>query len=598
MPSESPAPDHQLELEGLLASMPQGLAAVIGLVPGWLWTTGPDHRFTWFSDGFEAYTGDAPSAYLGRSRRDHLERIGVRDGTVARHLDDIEAHRPFMNFVYPTVYSRGETWLRVGGLPVHGADGAFEGYKGIAMPIDAVMARAEAALPQGTDLAGRVRRLRRSLRERTDALGDVHVLLQEVVEGIDQGLIVSSADWDRGGRVLMSNRRFHALTGMPEEVAAAGAPVADAVEWLGADAVYGTDPDTVRSVQSRIRAGEPTLLPGPSRTGRRLLLRRRARPDGGAVTTLTDVTAMEAARRTAVDAAEARAAFLASISHEFRTPMNAVLGMAEVLAEGLPDGEMGECAATLREAAGALGRMLDDVIDYADAMGSGAMGPGAMGPGAMGPGGEGEGADQGPPVAPAAGAGPPRGREADGPPPEAPTPQGGWVRRDDACDLAELALEALEEVAGELRAKGLSGRVDLAPGVPTVRRVEAGPLRRALRALVANAVKFTDGGGVTIRIADDAGPADGQGAGRAVRIEVVDTGPGVPPDQRERIWEGFAQGETGLARRHGGVGLGLSLARRLAEGLGGRIELTTPPDGGACFAIALHADAPGRPVTL
>ena len=575
MQSESPAPDHQLELEGLLAAMPEGLTSVMGLVPGWFWTTGPDHRFTWLSDGFEAYTGDAPSAYLGRSRRAFLERIGVRDETVTRHLADIEAHRPFMNFVYPTVYSRGETWLCVGGLPVHGADGGFEGYKGLTLPIDAVMARAEAALPHGADLVGRVRLLRRSLRERTDALGDVHVLLQEVVEGIDQGLIVSSADWDRGGRVLMSNRRFHALTGMPEEVAAAGAPVADAVEWLRADAVYGPDEGSVRDLQNRIRAGEPALLPGPSRTGRRLLLRRRTRPQGGAVTTLTDVTAMEAARRTAADAAEARAAFLASMSHEFRTPMNAVLGMAEVLAEGLPDGEMAECAATLREAAGALGRMLDDVIDYADAMGAD---------------GEGAPADPGSPDVPP-------GAAATDPPPGAAALPGDWFGRGDACDLAELALEALEEVAGDLRAKGLSGRVDLAPGVATVRRVEAAPLRRALGALVANAVKFTEAGGVTIRIADEeVAPGGAPGTGPSVRIEVLDTGPGVPPDLRGRIWEGFAQGESGLARRHGGIGLGLPLARRLAEGFGGRIELTTPPDGGACFAIALRADAPGRNV--
>ena len=577
MQSDPPVPNHQLELEGLIAAMPEGLLAVLGLVPGWFWTTGPDHRFTWFSDGFEAYTGDPPSAFVGRSRRAYLERIGVRDETVARHLADLAAHRPFTNFVYPTIYSRGETWLCVGGLPVHGPGGAFEGYKGIAMPIDAVMARAEAALPRGADLAGRVRRLRRSLRERTDAAGDVHVLLQEVVEGIDQGLIVSSADWDRGGRVLMSNRRFHALTGMPEEVAAAGAPVADAVEWLKEDAVYGDDPDAVREVQRRIRAGEPTLLPGPSRTGRRLLLRRRARPEGGAVTTLTDVTAMEAARRTAADAAEARAAFLASMSHEFRTPMNAVLGMAEVLAEVLPDGEMGECAATLRDAAGALGRLLDDVIEYADAIGTG-TGTGDR----IGAGGEGGTASAGAP----GGAGP-------DPEPPPGAPPGGRARGDGPCDLAELALEALEEVAGDLRVKGLTGRVDLAPGVATVRRVEAEPLRRALGALVANAVKFTDGGGVTIRIADEVGLGDARGAGRAVRIEVVDTGPGVPPELRERIWDGFAQGDSGLARRHGGVGLGLPLARRLAEGLGGRVELTTPPNGGACFAIALRADAQG-----
>ena len=552
MPVESPAPDHHLDLEGMMASLPRGLLDVLALAPGWFWTTGPDHRVTWVSPGFEAYTGDAATGFIGRSRRELLERMGVSGPAVERHFADIEAHRPFTNFIYPTLFSRGETWLCLGGLPAFGPDGAFMGYRGTAVPVDAVMARAEAALPQGEHLGARVRRLRRSLRERTDAMGDGHALLREVVEGIDQGLIVSSADWDAGGRVLMTNRRFHALTGMPEAVAPVGGPVADAVEWLRNEAVYGADPDAVRAVQHRIRTGEPTLLPGTSRTGRRLLLRRRPRAEGGAVTTLTDVTAMEEARRAAAGAAEARAAFLASMSHEFRTPMNAILGMAEVLAEGLPEGEMAECAATLREAASALGRMLDDVIDYAD--GSGAAPEGAA-------------------AAPPPGVG---GERWGGPP--------------GACDLAELALGALEEAGAGLRAKGLSGRVDLAPGVRTTRRVAAGPLRRALGALVGNAVKFTEDGGVTIRIA----PAPGAAADGPVRIEVADTGPGVPDALRERIWDGFAQGDSGHARRHGGVGLGLPLARRLAESVGGSIEHSSPTGGGALFAIVLDA-APAGP---
>lgn len=611
MTSDSPGARNVEEMRHLAGKVPDPLRAVLDLVPGWFWTTGPDHRFTWFSTGFEAYTGDPPEAFLGRSRMDYLRRIGVEDRAVARHVADIDAHRPFRNFVYPTVFARGETWLCVGGMPVREPDGRFAGYRGMAMPIDAVMARAELAMPEGADLRERASRLQRTLRERTDALGDAHVLMQEVVESVDQGIIVS--DWRPavGGRIEMVNRRFGTLTGVPQELLRVGAPIAPVIDWVTQAGIYGDDAAAVTALKDRIYAGEPCLLPGGTPAGRRLLIRRRARPGGGAVSTLTDVTALEAARRAAAAAAEARAAFLKTMSHEFRTPMNGVLGMADVLARELPRGEMHECAAILLDAATAMARLLDDVIEYADGLGVVAGTcpdrPGDAAPAAVGGGADGSSAMTVRAPGPDGAGAPPRGAglpgagwfelpaaraaayaaamphdRADGPA-GALTPTGA---ADGVCDVVALARDALGSAGGELRRKGLRASLAVADGLEPRRHVDAERLGRALAALVGNAAKFTEAGAIAIRLAEDG--TDG------LRIEVVDTGPGIPAALHARIWEGFSQGEGGLARRHGGIGLGLPLARRMVEALGGRATLDSAPSEGARFTLVLPAPAATR----
>ena len=573
MTDDSRMPPHQIEMARLSRDMPPGLREVLELVPGWFWTTCPDHRFTWFSPGFEAYTGDPSTQFIGRSRVDVLRRIGVGEDLVARHLADLEAHRPFENFVYPTVYTRGETWLSIGGTPVTGPDGAFAGYRGIAIPIDAVMSRAEAAMPTGDGLRARAEKLQRTLRERTDALGDAHALMLEVVEGIDQGLLVTSGGPTEGGRVLMVNERFYELTGMPRSAIGVGTPVADLLRMMTSSSAYGATPEAVAATHARIMSGEACLLPGASRSGRRLLVRRSARAAGGAVSTVTDVTAMEAARRTAADAAAARAAFLSSMSHEFRTPMNGVLGMAEVLAEGLPDGEMRDCAAVMQEAAADLARMLDEVIDYADALGADAKEAAPAAPRDV----EAARAAAFADARPAGRMGPCPGRSA------------GPDRGAGACDLTALAREALMAADEELGRRGLDVRLTVDADFDPIRQIDAPRLRRALRALVAEAAESTRSGGIAIRIeaATELRHAP-EGSGDApppeVRIEVIDAGPGELAAP--------ASGEAPAPCRTGGPvdpGPGLSLARRLALEMGGWLATDEMPDGGTRAALILPA---------
>jgi signal transduction histidine kinase len=102
--------------------------------------------------------------------------------------------------------------------------------------------------------------------------------------------------------------------------------------------------------------------------------------------------------------------------------------------------------------------------------------------------------------------------------------------------------------------------------------------RQILVNLLGNAVKFTDTGSVTLRLSR---------GGRSVRVDITDTGIGIPGDELPRLFRPFAQVDTGLTRRHGGTGLGLYISRRLATLLGGHIEVTSAVGSGSTFSVVL-----------
>jgi signal transduction histidine kinase len=143
-----------------------------------------------------------------------------------------------------------------------------------------------------------------------------------------------------------------------------------------------------------------------------------------------------------------------------------------------------------------------------------------------------------------------------------------------AEDLVRSALAVVEPMAEqrgivvELKLKSTSVRVTS----------DIDKARQILVNLLGNAVKFTDRGRVTIRLVR---------ASTSVRIDVQDTGIGIPADELPRLFRPFAQVDTGLTRRHGGTGLGLYISRRLATMLGGHIEVASEPGVGSTFSVVL-----------
>ena len=244
--------------------------------------------------------------------------------------------------------------------------------------------------------------------------------------------------------------------------------------------------------------------------------------------------AAQEARRRAEDAAAARSRFLAMMSHELRTPLNGVAGFADVLA-GRPglDATALRQARQIRESSDGLLMLVEDILDFA------------------------------------------RGDDAVSPEP---------------LDLAAVAREAIAPSRVAADALGLSLSID--DRLPGNARFlcDRRALRRALHPIIANAVKFTERGDVTVRL--DRSP-DG------VCIRISDTGSGIEPAQLPELFEAFAQGDASIGRRHSGAGLGLALVARHVRRLNGSIDVDSRLGEGSTFILNLPLprapDAAGTP---
>lgn len=244
-------------------------------------------------------------------------------------------------------------------------------------------------------------------------------------------------------------------------------------------------------------------------------------------------------REKALEATRAKSTFIAVTSHELRTPMNGLLGMAHALQRSTLDPVQREQIALMIKSGDSLMQLLNDVLDLSRV-------------------------------------------------------EAGKV------ELAPIDM-TLQDVVGEVVDawrdaavfKNLSLTVDYAPDLPP--GVHADPLRirQVVTNLVSNAIKFTVEGGVSLRVMATPG-ADGK---QRVSIIVADTGPGVPTGAAERVFDSFTQADQTISREHGGAGLGLSIARALARQMGGDLVLA-PSERGACFEFTFTASACAAPAAL
>ncbi|HEY1630324.1 MAG TPA: ATP-binding protein [Rhizomicrobium sp.] len=250
------------------------------------------------------------------------------------------------------------------------------------------------------------------------------------------------------------------------------------------------------------------------------------RENAGLVVKLSrEKTEAEKARDLAEASARAKSAFIANISHEIRTPLNALLGMAQLLERSELDRAQRNHVKVLLEAGRGLKTLLDDVIALSR--------------------------DEG---------------RFDGQP-------------DDDCDAAQAARTVARLLQPRAWEKQLRLTVTAGANLP---RVAADPrrVRRVLLKLADNAIKFTDRGGIEIRVDAEEG---------RLRFSVTDTGLGITPEIAQHLFEPFAQTEISYARRHDGAGLGLAVAKRTIEAIGGEIGFESEAGQGAIFWFTVPA---------
>jgi len=257
--------------------------------------------------------------------------------------------------------------------------------------------------------------------------------------------------------------------------------------------------------------------------------------------TLRVLRAREAAleKRTAqlIQTATQRSQFVASMTHELRTPIHGIQGLSDVIAAAVygpvTDKQVAACASIKRSAQSLLS-LIDDLLALTRAE-----------------------------------AGKIDARPAD-------------------VDIAALVERVTASVSMMVGTKNLELEADIAPDLPSVASDERW-LAHVLVNLVSNAVKFTpEGGRVSVRA---------RRRGAAVALEVVDTGIGIAPDDRAAIFEPFRQAERGDAKGYGGVGLGLALVARLTDLLGAEVELESAVGKGSTFRVVVPLAWRGRRTT-
>jgi two-component system sensor histidine kinase BaeS len=141
-------------------------------------------------------------------------------------------------------------------------------------------------------------------------------------------------------------------------------------------------------------------------------------------------------------------------------------------------------------------------------------------------------------------------------------------------DLASIAASAADSLTGRFQAAGLELELALSPVVVSA---DSDRVHQVVVNLLTNAAKFTPRGGRVCLVV--------RAAERSAYLEVADNGPGVPPEDQDRIFERFFQGAAG--RKAGGTGIGLAVAKELVQSHGGEIKLQSSPGGGARFVVRL-----------
>ncbi|MBL8239717.1 MAG: response regulator [Bryobacterales bacterium] len=228
------------------------------------------------------------------------------------------------------------------------------------------------------------------------------------------------------------------------------------------------------------------------------------------------------------NAEEAKTQLMANVSHEFFTPLNGVLGGVDLLKDSHLDPNQADLVETVHQSGRRLLALLTQLLEFS---------------------------------------------KLD-------------VGRDSG-DNRPFSLQEIVETLAQLSCRSAAGKgVDfllrIDPVAPVWLRGDPQRLRRILEPIVQNAVKFTDLGRVSLAVL--AGRPE---EGEAVRIEIADTGPGISSERQKGIFDAFEQGDMSMTRANAGLGLGLTMAARLARGMGGRITLISEAGEGARFTIHL-----------
>ncbi len=359
-------------------------------------------------------------------------------------------------------------------------------------------------------------------------------ILSRVLENMQHGIMMLDEELN----VEIYNQRLIDMFGIPEELLQVGQPLLPAMRFRveRGDFGEGAAEDICERREALIRGATSDLVEEGVLGNRTIETRWSLAGDGSHINVATDITErkkgerlLEQAKEEAERLARSKSDLVAMVSHEVRTPMNGVLGMARLLLDTGLNAEQRGLVDVIVESGDSLVRIVNDLLDVSKL-------------------------------------------EA-----------GRFELETVPFIVSDTIEQCLAVMTPRAKEKGLEIGADLDPALPPVVLGDPYRLRQITLNLLSNAIRFTSEGAVTVT----ARLAERTGETARITVEVIDTGRGIKPEDRKRLFSPYTQAGVEVARKYGGTGLGLAVCWRLIERMGGRIAVDSTPGEGSTFSFTL-----------